>query len=315
MPRRAGAKERVANQALTGTSQEDTESGAMQVTPAPATKLGVEEGMIYTLEKLVEEIGSVKRGWRPDPSSVGERLLDRMVDRCHRLMESINSQKEEERKEVEEEWGPGSVFCPPPTTWKEMAMESHEREKAKKEGKLLSLFPKKKEAEKEDVEMGDIGSPSPKTTTDAATNTETTIRTYAQPAAQTPRGKGKGPSPPVAKPEVSEVSGRAAGLPQRFPYVEDLSDYEEEEGGTMAKAVVVHGVPTTWRINGVADCVGRIMGEIIGVRWLLGVRRREGKTASSVVVYLENEVFLGPKACMKMSGKRHSVLVVYRWSA
>ena len=67
---------------------------------------------------------------------------------------------------------------------------------------------------------------------------------------------------------------------------------------TMAKAVVVHGVPTNWRINGAADCVGRIMGEVIGVRWLLGERRREGKTASSVVVYLENEVILGPKACI-----------------
>ena len=102
---------------LAGTSQEDTESGAMQVTPAPATKLGVEEGMIYSLEKLVEEIGSVKRGWRPDPRSVGERLLDRMVDRCHRLMESINLQKrdvkEEERKEVEEA-APSAFFCHPP---------------------------------------------------------------------------------------------------------------------------------------------------------------------------------------------------------
>ena len=63
------------------------------------------------------------------------------------------------------------------------------------------------------------------------------IKTYAQAAAQThlevldemkkvPRGKGKGPSPPAAKPEVS---GGATDLPQRFPYVEDLSDYEEEE--------------------------------------------------------------------------------------
>ena len=109
-------------------------------------------------------------------------------------------------------------------------------------------------------------------------------------------------------PEVSEVSGGAEGPLQRFPFVEDLSEYEEEEEeGTMAKAVVVHGVPTNWRINGVADCVGRIMGEVIGVRWLLGKKKREGKTASSVVVYLENEY-------MKMSGKRHSV-VAYRWSA
>ena len=85
----------------------------------------------------------------------------------------------------------------------------------------------------------------------------------------------------------------AVGLPHRLPYVEDLSDYEkeEEEAGAMVKAVVVHGVPTNWKINGVADCAGRIMGEVIGVRWLLNEGRRIRKAASSVVVYLQNEVF------------------------
>ena len=90
------------------------------------------------------------------------------------------------------------------------------------------------------------------------------IKTYVQAAAQThlgvpeekkkvPMGRGKGPSPPVAKPEVSEVFSGATDFPQRFPYVDDLRDYEEEEGeegGTMVKPVIVHGVPTNWRING-----------------------------------------------------------------
>ena len=80
------------------------------------------------------------------------------------------------------------------------------------------------------------------------------------------------------------------------------------ENGIMATAVIIHGVPTNWKINGVADCTGRIMGEVIGVRWLLGERRREGKVASSVVVYLQNEVFLGLEAYIKMSGKRLSVV-------
>ena len=117
MPKRAGAKKQVANQALNGTSQEDKDSGATKGTAAPemATKLGVEEGMVYSLEKLVEELGSVKGGWRPNPRSVGERLLDHMVDRCHRLVETIaantiqyntvetiKSQKEAKDKEVEE---------------------------------------------------------------------------------------------------------------------------------------------------------------------------------------------------------------------
>ena len=53
--------------------------------------------------------------------------------------------------------------------------------------------------------------------------------------------------------------------------MEDLSEYEKQgmegmKNGMMAKAVVIHGVPTNWKINGVADCAGRIMGEVIGVR-------------------------------------------------
>ena len=51
-----------------------------------------------------------------------------------------------------------------------------------------------------------------------------------------------------------------------------------------------------------------------GVRWLLGVARRMGKTPSSVVVYLDSKVLLGVEASVKMTGKRHS-LVPYRWRA
>ena len=111
-----------------------------------------------------------------------------------------------------------------------------------------------------------------------------------------------------------EVSGGAAGHLQRFPFVEDLSESEEKEGkeeGTTTKAVVVHGVPTNWRINGVADCAERIMAEVIGVRWLLKEKRRECKAASSVVVYLPNEVFLGPEVCMKMSGNSSILFLVW----
>ena len=113
-----------------------------------------------------------------------------------------------------------------------------------------------KEQEAGDVEMGGIDSPSQKIMINAATNTEP--KTYAQAAAQThtevrkekekgkaeDKGKGRGPNTPVVTLEVSEVSGGAAGPLQRFPFVEDLSEYEEEgekKTGTMAKAVVVHG--------------------------------------------------------------------------
>ena len=80
----------------------------------------------------------------------------------------------------------------------------------------------------------------------------------------------------------------------------------------MAKAVAVHGVSTNWKVSGVADCVEGIMGRVIGVRWLLGAGRRAGKMASSVVVYLDREVFLGPMAHVQMAGVQHSV-VPYHW--
>ena len=87
------------------------------------------------------------------------------------------------------------------------------------------------------------------------------------------------------------------------------------EGGAgvaMAKVVVVHGVSTNWRVSGVADCVEGIMGQVIGSRWLLGAGRRVGKIASSMVVYLDKEVFLGPKAYVRMARVEYSV-VPYRW--
>ena len=45
-------------------------------------------------------------------------------------------------------------------------------------------------------------------------------------------------------------------------------------------------------------------------RWLLGKSRREGKTTSSVVVFFDREVQVGPT--MKMRGNRHSV-AAYDW--
>ena len=80
----------------------------------------------------------------------------------------------------------------------------------------------------------------------------------------------------------------------------------------MAKAVVIHGININWKVSGVADCVEGIMGKVMGVRWLLGAGRRVGKMASSVVIYLNEEVFLGPKAYIRMAGVEHSV-VPYCW--
>ena len=97
----------------------------------------------------------------------------------------------------------------------------------------------------------------------------------------------------------------------------------------MAKSVVIHEVPpvitlrvqhglqiqyntmrylpTNWRINRVANCIGRIMGEVIGVRWLLNERR-----SSLVSGYLSTkQSLLGAGSFINMSGKKHS-MVAYR---
>ena len=44
------------------------------------------------------------------------------------------------------------------------------------------------------------------------------------------------------------------------------------------------------------------------------IGRGAGKTASSVVAYLDKEVFLGAEAKIKVAGKRFS-MVLYRWRA
>ena len=195
-----------------------------------------------------------------------------------------------------------------------LRLEEEERKKLESEVGAVraELVRAEKSKEVEDVEMGGTGLPSQKTMVDAATNMETT-RTYTQAAAQSQaerrermeKGKGRCTSPEV----------RFANLPQRHAVVEDLSEYEEEEEetrGTMAKTIVVHGVPTDWRIGGVAGCVERITGRVIGVRWLLGAERWEGKTALSVVVYLDKEVFLGAEVKIRMVGMR-CAMVPYRW--
>ena len=54
------------------------------------------------------------------------------------------------------------------------------------------------------------------------------------------------------------------------------------------------------------------MGRVIGSRWLLGAGQRVGKIASLMVVYLDREVLLGPKAYIRMAGGEYP-MVPYRW--
>ena len=168
----------------------------------------------------------------------------------------------------------------------------------------------------EDVEMGGADLTPRKDTADAATNTENT--TYAQAAVQDEEK-------PEVPPPVSSTSNSKGKKPATHPFGEKpgpenarggLRSQEVGNGGvtsgTMTKAIVVHGISTNWRVSGVADCVEGIMGKVIGSRWLLGAGRRVGKLASSMVIYLDKEVFLGPKAYVRMAGVEYSV-VPYRW--
>ena len=110
----------------------------------------------------------------------------------------------------------------------------------------------KAENKVEDIKMRGTGSSPPifKTMTDAATNTEKMM--YSQAAMQTQaKGKGKGSKLPAGTLDVSGGLEVSAHLPQQFPFVEDLSEYEEEGGegmknGMMAKEVAIHGVEDKW---------------------------------------------------------------------
>ena len=158
----------------------------------------------------------------------------------------------------------------------------------------------------EDVEMGGTSSlpHSQETMVDAAMNTEK--RTYVQAAVQVQaEGKrvtfnlpalpgasnNKGKKPEVTSVEVASANVSAGGGSPRSHEV----GFGGEASGGMTKVVIVHGVSTNWRVSGVADCVEGIMGRVISSRWLLGAGRRVGKMASSMVIYLDKEVFLGPK--------------------
>ena len=176
----------------------------------------------------------------------------------------------------------------------------------------------------EDVEIGGTSSlpHSQVTIVDATTNTEK--RTYAQVAVQVqvegkPRvtfdlpilsgtSDDKGKKPEATSAGVASASVFAGGGSLRSHEV----GIRGSASGAMTKAVVVYGVSTNWRVSRVADCVEGIMGRVIGSRWLLGAGRRVGKMASSMVVYLDKEVFLGPKAYVWMAGVDYSV-VPYLW--
>ena len=105
---------------------------------------------------------------------------------------------------------------------------------------------------------------------------------------------------------------------------EDLSEYEKEEVNIKpatppvakklytigTRASVVHGVPCQRPMSETIQDARMWESEILGTRWLLGRPRREGKITSSVVVFFNRAVYVGP--VLKMRGKKHSV-AAYDW--
>ena len=95
------------------------------------------------------------------------------------------------------------------------------------------------------------------------------------------REEGEGGPEPLLTAAVAEVGQGSMSIG-----VGGLRSHEGggEKAGAIAKAAVVHGIRTNWKVSGVADYVEGIMGKEIRARWLLGVGRRMGKAASSVVM-------------------------------
>ncbi|KAI5780359.1 hypothetical protein DFH27DRAFT_583985 [Peziza echinospora] len=128
--------------------------------------------------------------------------------------------------------------------------------------------------------------------------------------ASTPPAEPSAPSPSTPKRKLNSKRAPTGGqssktgaatkpweIPKNWRKAEARKEKEKERSAApaqaaMAKAVVIHAIPTGWNVGWVANTVGGRLGSVIGVRWLLGASRREGKTTSSVVVYLQNSVLV-----------------------
>ena len=103
---------------------------------------------------------------------------------------------------------------------------------------------------------------------------------------------------PTRKEEVNRLfTPRSQPLPisqsVQFTFAEDMLAYEEkkdQEGMERTSALVIHVVPCHWHVKAVGKSLERKLEEVNGARWLLNKKRREQKTTSSIVVYLDMEV-------------------------
>ncbi|KAF8457052.1 hypothetical protein BDZ91DRAFT_800785 [Kalaharituber pfeilii] len=112
----------------------------------------------------------------------------------------------------------------------------------------------------------------------------------------------------IGKADSSECRwcGRATCTPKSKPLLQ-----HKPEPQPATPAIVVHGITVTKRLGNVRKWLevdDELGVKIAGARWLLKQERREGKTTSSVVIYLEGAGWTSQRPeTLRIGGKK------YRW--
>ncbi|KAF8462827.1 hypothetical protein BDZ91DRAFT_733230 [Kalaharituber pfeilii] len=114
--------------------------------------------------------------------------------------------------------------------------------------------------------------------------------------------KGNKSDPPSAPPPESRTNPpkqETSKKPSPIPSLKPIP--KERTLPQSGRAIVAHGIAVTKKLGKVRDWMETAttsavttanpwMGKIVAARWLVKKERREGKKASSVVIYLEGEV-------------------------
>ncbi|KAI5798060.1 hypothetical protein DFH27DRAFT_561755 [Peziza echinospora] len=237
------------------------------------------------------------------------KLLGPMREATNSLRR-LKGEKEELEKKLEEEVGERKK-----AVMEELKQrnERDELEKSRKALRLQCIKQKKELAEKENRGMELLSTYSPVVTLVEKVPTleivvdndvemieaSTLPAEPSAPPPSTPKRKLKSNGAPTGG--QSSNTGAAIkpwGRPKNWRKAEARKEKEKERSAApaqaaMTKAVVIHAIPTGWNVGWVANTVRGRLGSVIGIRWLLGASRRKGKTASLVVVYLQNSVLVG----------------------
>ncbi len=133
--------------------------------------------------------------------------------------------------------------------------------------------------------------------------TQTTVRSYAQAAAQTEGHSRSYTEVAVQTTKPIPARTRSAVQEKSKPTQErEISRTATRSAPAPTRALVVHGVKLVEKLGKVREETEKSVGRVLGIRWLLKAERRQlqGKTSSSVVIYLErpsqaHHVWLGKR--------------------